>query len=188
MNVVLLQGSARKKGNTAKALGWVEEELLSLGHGVESIYLNSKNLNGCLGCAKCKEHPDEVGCIQTDDIPDILGKMVSAQAVVFASPLYFWGVTSQLKAFIDRTYSLYTNYHQPGHASLVAGQRQALLVTGAGPWENNAEAAFTAFGRIQKPHKAINAGELFIGHCTTPGDMDEKIREQVLTFTRKLVE
>jgi len=187
MKVVLLQGSARKKGNTAKALEWVEEELLTLGHGVESIYLNSKILKGCMGCARCKEHPDEVGCVQRDDIQDILGKIVAAQAVVFASPLYFWGVTAQLKAVIDRTYSLYTNYHKPGHASLVEGQRQALLVTGGGPWDNNAEAAFTAFSRIQNPHKAINAGELFIGNCTTPGDMDEQVQQKVLAFSKKIV-
>ena len=187
MKVVLLQGSARKKGNTAKALHWVEEELLTLDHGVESIYLNSKILKGCMGCAKCKEHPDEVGCVQKDDIQDILGKIVNAQAVVFASPLYFWGVTAQLKAVIDRTYSFYTNYHKPGHASLVEGQRQALLVTGGGPWDNNAEAAFTAFSRIQNPHKAINAGELFIGNCTTPGDMDEQVQQKIVAFAKKIV-
>jgi len=187
MKVVLLQGSARKNGNTAKALDWVEQELLTLGHEVESIYLNSKILKGCMGCAKCKEVPDEVGCVQRDDIQDILGKMVNAKAVVFASPLYFWGVTAQLKAVIDRTYSLYTNYHKPGHASLVEGQRQALLVTGGGPWDNNAEAAFTAFARIQKPHKAINAGELFIPNCTTPGDMDKTIEAKVIEFARKIV-
>ncbi len=187
MNIVLLQGSARKKGNTTKALNWVEEELITLGHGVESIYLNAKNLKGCMGCAKCKELPEEVGCVQKDDIPEILEKIINAQAVVFASPLYFWGVTAQLKAVIDRTYSLYTNYHQPGHASLVEGQRQALLVTGGGPWENNAEAAFTAFNRIQKPHKAINAGQLFIGNCTNPEDMGEKVQHQAIEFARKIV-
>ena len=187
MKVILLQGSARKQGNTAKALGWVEQELLTLGNEVESIYLNSKILKGCMGCAKCKDRPDDVGCVQQDDILDILEKMVQAQAVVFASPLYFWGVTAQLKAVIDRTYSLYTNYHKPGHASLVEGQRQALLVTGGGPWDNNAEAAFTAFARLQTPHKAVNAGELFIGNCTTPGDMNQKTEAQILEFTRKIV-
>ncbi len=187
MKVILLQGSPRKKGNTARVLKWVEEELIAMGHGVESIYLNSKNLKGCLACGKCKEHPDTIGCVQTDDIPEILEKMIHAQAVVFASPLYFWGVSAQLKTVIDRTYSLYTHYHQPDHASLVEGQRQALLVTGAGPWENNAEAAFTAFSRIQNPHKAVHAGELFVGGCTTPEALDEKIQNQAQAFARKLV-
>ncbi len=191
MKIVLLQGSARKKGNTAQALEWVQQELNTLGHDVESIYLSNKNLNGCLGCAKCKDKPKdakgEIGCIQKDDIPEILGKMVDAQTVVFASPLYFWGVNAQLKAVIDRTYSLYTGYHQPDHTSLVEGQRQALLVTGAGPWDNNAEATFTAFSRIQNPHKSNHVGELFLGGCTTPADMDENVKNQAIEFARKIV-
>ncbi|MCG8642174.1 MAG: flavodoxin family protein [Desulfobacterales bacterium] len=186
MNIVLLQGSARKKGNTARVLGWVEEELVSLGHDVESVYLADKNLNGCLGCARCKSCTDSVGCIQKDDVTEILGKMVTARAVVFASPLYFWGVTAQLKAVIDRTYSLYTQYHQPDHASLVEGQRQALLVTGGGQWDNNAEETFTAFSRLQKPHKSIHVGELFIGGCTTPADMDDSIQSRAKAFAGKV--
>jgi multimeric flavodoxin WrbA len=186
MKILCLQGSARKKGNTAKVLGFVEEELKEMGHEVESIYLTAKELKGCLGCAKCKDKPDQVGCVQKDDIPEILGKMVKAQAVVFASPLYFWGVTAQLKAVIDRTYSLYTQYHQPDHASLVEGQRQALLMTGGGPWDNNAEAAFTAFSRVQNPHKAVNAGELFVGNCTTPADLGEDVKSRAVEFARKL--
>ena len=182
MKVITLQGSARKKGNTAKVLGWVEEELTRLGHDVESIYLHSKTLNGCMGCAKCKETPDHVGCVQKDDIPEILGKLIKADLVVFSSPLYFWGVTAQLKAVIDRTYSLYTHYHEPNHASLLEGQRQALLVTGGGPWENNAQETFTAFERIQKPHKAVNAGHLYIGGCTRPSELGEEVRNQAVEF------
>jgi multimeric flavodoxin WrbA len=186
MKIIALQGSPRKKGNTAKVLSWVEEELMALGHDVETIFLNSKNLKGCLACGKCKEKPDAVGCIQKDDIPEILVKMTKAELVIFASPLYFWGVSAQLKTVIDRTYSLYVDYHQPGHASLVDGQRQALLVTGAGPYENNAEAAFTAFGRIQSPHKAVNAGELFIGSCSTPDKLDDSIKDKAVAFAQKI--
>ncbi|WP_022666709.1 flavodoxin family protein [Desulfospira joergensenii] len=186
MKVLLLQGGAKKKGNTAKVLGWVEEELKSSGHEVETVYLHSKTLKGCMGCAKCKDIPDKIGCAQKDDAPEILGKMIHAQAVVFSSPLYFWGVNAQLKAVIDRTYSLYTNANTPDHASLVEGQRQALLVTGAGPWDNNAEGAFTAFGRMQKYHKAVHAGELFVGGCTTPAAMDSSVKERAVEFARKL--
>lgn len=187
MKVITLQGSPRKNGNTAKVLSWVEQELGALGHEVESIFLNTKNLKGCLACGKCKEKPDTVGCIQKDDIPEILEKMTRAELVIFASPLYFWGVSAQLKTVIDRTYSLYVDYHQPGHASLVEGQRQALLVTGGGPYENNAEAAFTAFGRLQKPHKAINAGELFIGSCSTPDQLDDRIKDRAIAFAHKII-
>lgn len=187
MKIIGLQGSARKKGNTAKAMGWVEEELTGLGHEMETIYLTAKDLKGCLGCAACKKNPEDVGCVQKDDVPEILGKMTTAGAVVFASPLYFWGVNAQLKAVIDRTYSLYTGYHQPDHASLVNGQRQALLMTGGGPWDNNAEAAFTAFSRIQKPHKSVHPGDLFLGNCTTPAEMDDQVKNKVIEFARNIV-
>lgn len=198
MKIVALQGSPKKKGNTATILGWVEDELKSLGHEVESIYLNSKNINGCLACGKCKEkskNKDEfgtmdrseaIGCIQDDYAPVILEKMVNAQLVIFASPLYFWGFSAQMKALIDRTYSLYINYHMPDHASLVDGQKQALLVTGGGSYENNAEAVFTAFSRMQKPHKAVKAGELFIGNCSSPDKLDISVKEQAIQFARSI--
>lgn len=198
MKIIALQGSPRKKGNTATILGWVEDELKSMGHDVESIYLNSRNIHGCLACGKCKEKSkrrdelngknisDMVGCIQDDYAPVILEKMVNAQLVIFASPLYFWGFTSQIKALIDRTYSLYINYHMPDHTSLVEGQRQALLMTGGGTYDNNAEAVFTAFNRMQNPHKAINAGELFIGKCSTPEMLDSSAREQAVKFARTI--
>ncbi len=54
MKVVSLPGSAKKKGNTATVLGWAEEELKSLGHSVARIQLSLENINGCLGCAKCR--------------------------------------------------------------------------------------------------------------------------------------
>jgi len=187
MKIVALQGSPRTESNTAKILSWMMEELQSLGHKVEIIRLAIKNINGCLACGKCKEEPLRVGCIQKDDAPEILEKMVDADLVIFASPLYFWGVTAQMKALIDRTYSLYVNYHQPNHASLVEGQRQVLLMTGGGGYDNNAEAAFTAFGRLQNPHMTANAGELFIGACSTPENLDDAVYEKAVSFARKIV-
>ena len=185
MKITILQGSARKKGNTARVLAWVEKELTDLGHDVDSIYLHSKNLKGCLGCAKCKEKSDSIGCVQKDDVPEVLEKMINSQLVIFSSPLYFWGFSAQIKTIIDRTYGLYTT--EPEHTSLVDGQRQALIATGAGAYEDNAEGMIAAFGRMQKYHKAINAGELFIGSCTTPDALDDSVRQKAIEFARKIV-
>ena len=186
MKVLTLQGSPRKKGSTAKVLNWVEDELRDMGHEVESVFLNTKNIKGCLACAKCKTVMDDVGCIQKDDAPEILNKMIESQLVIFASPLYFWGLSAQMKTIVDRTYSLYTGYHQPDHASLVAGQKQALLVTGAGQFENNAEPVFTAFSRLQKPHMAIPAGELYVAGCKNPDTLDDTTRQQAINFAREI--
>ena len=110
MQITTLLGSAKKKGNTATVLGWVEEELKSLGHDVERIYLNNKSINGCLGCAKCRENPAEIACVQKDDAVDIMEKMISSEVVLFASPIYFWGFSAQIKALIDRNYAPGTSH------------------------------------------------------------------------------
>ena len=185
MKITILQGSARKKGNTARVLTWVEKELINLGHDVDSIYLHPKNLKGCLGCGKCKEKSNSIGCVQKDDVPEVLEKMIDSQLVIFSSPLYFWGFSAQIKTIIDRTYGLYTK--EPEHTSLVDGQRQALIATGAGAYEDNAEGMIAAFGRMQKYHKAINAGELFIGSCTTPDALDDSVQQKSIEFARKIV-
>lgn len=66
MNILMLQGGARKKGNTAFVLGLVEEELKKKGHEVTTIFLHGKNLNGCMGWGACKKSPmKSVACRRT---------------------------------------------------------------------------------------------------------------------------
>ena len=187
MHITTLLGSARKKGHTATVLGWVEAELETLGHSVERIYLNSKTIGGCLGCGKCKEKSDQIGCVQKDDAIDVLGKMIASDAVVYASPVYFWGFTAQIKRLIDRSYALVTNYHQPGHTSLMKDKPLGLLVTGADAYENNAEGLFDAFDRIADFLLAPTAGTLYAGGCSVPADLPASVREQAVELARSLV-
>lgn len=181
MKVTLLQGGAKKKGNTALVLRYIEDELTQLGHEISTIYLHDKNLKGCIGCALCKSKPDTIGCIQDDDMEEVLQEMVTSQAVIFSSPLYFWGVNSQLKSVIDRSYSLYTK-----DKSLVEGQYQGLVVTGHGEFEDNAEEVFTTFARIQSYHKSIYAGELYISGCGSPLDLPESVEKRARAFARSI--
>ena len=187
MHVITILGSAKKKGNTATVLGWSEEELESLGHDVKRIYLNSKTVRGCLGCAKCRENPDEIACVQKDDAIDIMGQMISSDAVLFASPIYFWGFPAQIKALIDRGYSLVTNYHKPGHTSLMKGKRIGLLVTGADPFDQNAEGMFIAFDRIVDFLLAKKSGELYVGGCSVPSELSTNEKEKARELARSLV-
>ena len=187
MQITTLLGSAKKKGNTATVLGWVEEELKSLGHDVERIYLNNKSIRGCLGCAKCRENPDDIACVQNDDAMDIMRQMVSSDVVLFACPIYFWGFPAQIKALIDRGYSLVTNYHKPGHTSLMEGKRIGLLVTGADAYEQNAEGMFTAFDRIVDFLLARKSGELYVGECNVPADLSEEVKDNAIELARSLV-
>ena len=187
MQVTTLLGGAKKKGNTATVLSWVEEEMKSLGHDVKRIHLNDKAIKGCLGCAKCKDSPDEIACVQKDDAIGIMENMVSSDVVLYASPIYFWGFSAQIKALIDRCYSLVTDYHKPGHTSLMRGRRIGLLVTGGGAYEDNAEGLFTAFNRIVDFLLAEKSGELYIGGCSLPVELSESVRDEALALARSLV-
>lgn len=80
-------GQSPKKGNTATVLSWVEEELVRQGHDVASIYLANKSLHGCLACAKCKA-PQEVGCVQKDDIGESKGQAFIKRHRISAGNLY----------------------------------------------------------------------------------------------------
>ncbi len=188
MRVVTLLGSAKKKGNTATVLGWIENELGSLGHEVKQIYLNNKSIKGCLGCCKCQENPDEIACVQIDDAVNIMAQMISSDAVIFASPIYFWGFSAQIKALIDRGFSLVTNYHEPGHTSLMEGKRIGLLVTGADAYLENAEGMFTAFDRIVDFLLAKKSGELYVGECDQPAEIPGEVRYKAVELARSLVE
>ena len=187
MHITTILGSAKKKGNTATVLGWIEKELTSQGHAVERIYLNNQTIGGCLGCAKCRENPDEIACVQKDDAVDIMQKMIDSEAVLFASPIYFWGFTAQIKALIDRGYALVTNYHKPGHTSLMRDKRIGLLVTGADAYEDNAEGMFTAFDRIVDFLLARKSGELYVGECSVPAELPDTAKNNALELAGSLV-
>jgi multimeric flavodoxin WrbA len=187
MKILSLLGSARKKGNTATVLSWVEAELQTIGHEIDRIHLPSKQINGCLGCGKCKEIPDQPGCVQKDDGLSVIGQMVESDAVIYASPLYYWGFTAHMKALIDRSYCLYRGACGTAtHTSFVEGQRQALLVTAADAFENNTELVITSFLRALVYSKAKPAGELMVCNSTTPEELGEEIREQAGKFARQI--
>ena len=186
MKILTLHGSARPRGNTATILGWIEDELTAQGHEVERINLTQKDIKPCLGCAKCKESETDINCIQHDDAEEILQKMIAADVHIFSSPVYFWGFTAPVKALMDRSLSLVTNYKKPEHASLIEGKKQALLLTGGGEFANNAEGLSFAFNKLQAFYKTENAGELFIGKCLHHGDQPADAKERALAFVAGL--
>lgn len=89
---------------------------------------------------------------------------------------------AQIKALIDRCYSLVTNYHKPGHTSLMEGKRIGLLVTGADVYEENAEGLFTAFNRFAGFLLARKSGELYVGECSVPAELSEAFGRLIYFF------
>ena len=102
MKVVAFNGSARKDGNTAIMVRWVFDELQKEGIETELIQLKGKKINGCIACYKCFENANQRCAVQKDDLNEFLAKMIAADAIILASPVYFSDVTPQIKALMDR--------------------------------------------------------------------------------------
>ena len=186
MKILTLLGSPRKKGNTSTVLSWVEEALAAEGHQIERVNLVSKDINGCLACKKCKENDKEPGCIQKDDGNEILEKMVSAEGVIYASPLFYWGFSAQMKALVDRRYCLFRgSCGAKDHRSFVEGQRHGLIMTAADPFENNFEEVMKAFQRMLVYDKAHSAGELFVCNCKTPDALGEEVKALAYSYANQ---
>ncbi len=187
MKILSIFGGPRSKGNTATILSWVEEELADRGHQIERVILSKQKVNGCLGCLKCEENADEPGCIQKDDGAEIINRIIASDAVIYATPLYFWGFSAQIKALIDRCYCLHRSIcGSSGHTSFVEGQHQALIITAADPFENNAEQILTSFQRMLVYNKAKCSGELLVHNCTNPDRLGKEIKEDAIKFANQL--
>jgi multimeric flavodoxin WrbA len=170
MKIITILGSPKKKGNTAKVLSMFEDKVGS-NHEVERIHVTKYNVGGCLGCYKCQESKDEPGCVQKDDALTIFEKMIQADAIVYASPLYCWSFTSQIKPLIDRHFCLVTGAGTPDHDSLISGKPAALLVTCAGPIEGNCDAIKSIFSGFTDYAKLMAKGNFILPFCTTPDDI-----------------
>lgn len=99
--VLILSGSPRREGNSDILCDEFLRGAVEAGHEVEKIRVSEKNIGYCRACYYCRDHKGE--CIVKDDMAEVLQKMIDADVIVLASPVYFYSVDAQLKALIDRT-------------------------------------------------------------------------------------
>ena len=103
-NIMILNGSPRKSGNTAKLISAFLKGAESVGSTITEFYLTDMNISACKGCLGACKNPVSP-CVQKDDMERIYSAFSKADVVVFASPVYFWTVTGQLKTPADRLYA-----------------------------------------------------------------------------------
>lgn len=129
-NILVIQGGGRANGNTAQLVSSFAKGVEDAGHKVEIISLMKSEVKGCLGCNACRYGKP---CIQKDSFNDIVPKIENADMVVFATPLYFWTISSRLKAFIERFYCIAQEDPEPplGRYEKYPVKDCALLVTAA---------------------------------------------------------
>ena len=102
MNILILNGSPRHHGNTHAALQTMKA-ILEDGNTVDVLDVCNLKLNGCCACDSCKRNGGH--CICPDKSDEVIQKIVQADAVIFGTPVYWWGMSAQLKMVVDKFYS-----------------------------------------------------------------------------------
>lgn len=175
--VLILSGSPRKSGNSDLLCDQFAKGALEAGHIVEKIRVAEKEIRPCIACYHCREHGGE--CVFRDDMSEILQKMIDADVLVLASPVYFYSIDAQLKALIDRTvarwlevknkefYYIVTMADEEavsanttlacfrGYADCVEGSMEKGIIIGNGTYEKGEVCARAAMGKAYEMGKAL---------------------------------
>lgn len=103
--VLILAGSPRKGGNSDLLCDAFIKGAREVGHETEKLYVEDLKVGGCKACYACR---GTGVCFQKDDMAGVLEKMIAADVIVLATPVYFYSLSGQLKTLIDRTLPGYT--------------------------------------------------------------------------------
>jgi multimeric flavodoxin WrbA len=169
-NILVLSGSPRRGGNTEKlAVAFLEG---AEGKNVTLFRVADLKIGGCRGCGLCLRNDHT--CVQKDDMPKILDALKNADALVLASPVYYFGLTGQLKTAIDRFYAL---------LGTMGTKRAALLLTCGNPDVKVADATIAHFTAM-----SAFLGWENVGTVTVPGlhGKDDIIGNALLADAKRL--
>ena len=188
LKVLVINGSPKKSGNTTAIAGWFSEGARSTGALVETIqvaFLKYK-IPGCTSCRKCQESP-KFECVIDDDANTILNKMVDADIIVMATPLYFFSPTAQLKIIIDRMFSLYKwDPVTDAVTSPLKGKKMILLATS---YEALGMDVLEKIFSITANYTGMVFVSLLVPGAGISGDLKKRadIREKAITFGKNAI-
>lgn len=131
MKITILNGSPRKENTAAMAEAFAAGAR-EAGHEVEILHVGRMKIAGCLGCEYCHTKGNGA-CVQKDDMEKVLPTYKDSDMIVYAAPIYYFGVTAQLAAAIQRVYCI----------GKPAAKKAALLISSGSP--GTAEAAVTMY-------------------------------------------
>jgi multimeric flavodoxin WrbA len=128
MNILILHGSPRKKGNTSLIAASMLQGIKEVGASAELVRLPELDIHPCIGCGSCEKNGT---CIFKDDMTDLYSAIETSDRIVIASPIYFYNVTAQTKLFIDRCQALWSRKYILGQKIGTNTNRRGYLVSTA---------------------------------------------------------
>ncbi len=187
MRIMTILGSPRRKGNTAKVLDWIKERFQADGHDVDAANILDYHVEGCGECMACKKGAVEL-CSIGDDANGLYRRMVAADVVLIAAPVFCWGFPAQIKGLIDRLFCMMDFDGERPDAPRLRGKSMALLLTGGGEEVNNAELVIAGFENLVKWLNGRMAGHWFLGGCTKPEAIGEDVQALAVAFAKRIID
>jgi len=173
IRVLGIAGSPRRQGNTETLLDRFLAGVESAGAQVEKVVLARLKIGGCMACDGCWE---DGRCIVQDDFQSVYEKLIAADVIALAAPMFFWNVPAQVKALIDRTQCQWARkfvLKAPLAATLAGHVRRRgvfISVGGTSPRPDFSGAIRTVKGFFG-PYEARYWGELLYGPVDAKGDI-----------------
>lgn len=159
--IVVLIGSNRRNGNT-ELLAKAFAEGASKNNIVELVSAADYTVNPCIGCNTCFLREGNK-CFQNDDMPKIYEKLRNADMVVIASPVYFYGISAQLKSIIDRLHTPMRNEFNI--------KKLALILVGAATLSELFDSIKLQYQLVLDFFKLENAGMVLVNGAKDKGDV-----------------
>jgi len=144
MKAIAINGSPRKKWNTATLLEKAIEGAVSEGAKAESIHLYDLNFKGCISCFACKTtNGKSYGkCAVKDELTPVLKKVNEADVIILGSPIYFGTVTGEMRSFMERLLFALSTYTDPPGSLFFRKVRRAFIYTLGATEEMSRERGF----------------------------------------------
>lgn len=165
-NVLVLMGAGTRLGNTDRLTDSYIKGLVEHDHTVTKVYLGEMRLRGCRGCGACQHGRN--GCAINDDMKDLYPLFEHCDVVALASPLYFWTLTSCVKAFIERLYAISENDTYPTKGMV-------LLMTAGDNHTDTFKQPLQYYHIISKVFGGNDLGHYCAGGCTGCEDIARHI-------------
>ena len=170
MKVLGIMGSPRIKGNTDLLLEEALKGAKSQGAEVEKIVVDKLKIGPCkeyLGCFK------DGNCVIRDDMDDIYPKLLEADVVIMASPMFFYGLSAQAKALIDRCQALWARKHILKQSLPDGGRKGAFIAVGATKGKRLFEGAILSVKYFFEAIGVEYADELLVRGVDARGEIKE---------------
>lgn len=176
MKVIAVSASPRNGGNSDVLCDQFLKGAKEAGHQTEKIRIGQKNISPCMACYGCRKTK---ACVKKDDMEEILNKLIEADVIILAAPVYFYSMNAQMKVFIDRCLPRYQEIRDkafyyivtaadPQHSAAdetIAGLRGYLrclpgaqekgIIYGTGAWDKNDIYRHPAFEKAYETGKSI---------------------------------